>query len=486
MPKGPLFYRDIGGGFTNLEEFREPFARSFDLDAHEFQAVGDNSTDNTAQLNALFQAAYHATGPVKVRLPAGIYRHSGKLFWPYPARIVGDGARSTILRFTGTGEAHGFLNPLVAEQREFMEIGQFNLDYAGSAVDNLTAFNLKGLSSSWVHDILMTGWVGNNSKGLVLDGSYGGTIGSFWNVIERISNDASPIGTGILLTGTNANGQSNENIVRDSRITHFSVCGVNIDIGDHVTVERCDLTSPDIGAVGIIVNDVIAQIIRCRFETNDTSIVIKKTNSAPDSTVIDGCDFSSNNLAIDIQANIIGKTYIRNNHFTGGTLVGVKVDTSSQTPILENNSFKGTAAVQIVDASTSQAPQSLENLFPIYFIRDNITAGLAGPQINAAGSTVAFVYVDRPYVIRGITTRLSAAATAGTLTIKATISTNPCVLAPIVYAGSGSNGKSWQGIANDFGTGGSAIGVQITTDAGWLPITDDLIVAVWVQFTDNL
>ena len=61
----------------------------------DYGAVGDNSTDNLAALNAAFAAAY--ANKKTVYIPSGIYCVSDTLEIPHNSRVFGDGAKQSII-----------------------------------------------------------------------------------------------------------------------------------------------------------------------------------------------------------------------------------------------------------------------------------------------------------------------------------------------------------------------------------------------------
>lgn len=82
--------------------------------------------------------------------------------------------------------------------------------------------------------------------------------------------------------------------------------------------------------------------------------------------------------------------------------------------------------------------------------------------------------------IVGISVRSSAARTAGTLTVDATVNGTATGLQAVLNATNTQTAYSTQRRESDTGSAGDRVGVKITTDASWAPTTADIIVVVWV------
>jgi hypothetical protein len=82
------------------------------ISAAAYGAVGDDSTDNTTALTNALAAAKAAARPLYI--PAGTYRYSGDILsidW-HAGAIIGDGARSSILKQTSTSANGVIITPL--------------------------------------------------------------------------------------------------------------------------------------------------------------------------------------------------------------------------------------------------------------------------------------------------------------------------------------------------------------------------------------
>lgn len=111
---------------------------------------------------------------------------------------------------------------------------------------------------------------------------------------------------------------------------------------------------------------------------------------------------------------------------------------------------------------------------------------VAASQTNVALSALVSVNFDtwkapRAGSIVAIVTRLTEARTAGTLTVKATINGVATTLSVITNAANTLGGISTEQAGIDKYVAGDLIGMQVTTDAGWLPITSDLEAYIEVE-----
>lgn len=89
--------------------------------------------------------------------------------------------------------------------------------------------------------------------------------------------------------------------------------------------------------------------------------------------------------------------------------------------------------------------------------------------------------------IVGISILGSTARTAGTLTVDATIDGTASGVQAILNGTNTTSAYTRNPREANRGVAGSYVGVKLTTDAGWLPITADVVVAVWVlAFLDGI
>lgn len=97
------------------------------------------------------------------------------------------------------------------------------------------------------------------------------------------------------------------------------------------------------------------------------------------------------------------------------------------------------------------------------------TAVALSAQVSGNSNTIRMVSAGS---IVGLSTQLTEAITAGTLTVTVTKNGSPMTLSIVHTSGSGSQATLAAGI-NTY-VAGDLIGIQLTTDAGFLPVTTDI------------
>jgi hypothetical protein len=112
---------------------------------------------------------------------------------------------------------------------------------------------------------------------------------------------------------------------------------------------------------------------------------------------------------------------------------------------------------------------------------------VAASQTNVPLSCLVSINFDtikmmRPGSVVGMSTRLTEAIAAGTLTVRLT--KNGAAGTLLIAHTSGTGGEVIQGVGVDTYAAGDLIGVQITTTAGFLPITTDL--EVWLEIAESI
>lgn len=146
--------------------------------------------------------------------------------------------------------------------------------------------------------------------------------------------------------------------------------------------------------------------------------------------------------------------------------------------------FEGSLTPQpwILDPGTvSGAAVAGRYAVPEKWAQNNVAASQTDVDLTQLVSTL-FVQTKmiRGGSITGLSTRFNEAITAGTATVTVTINGAAGTLAIVHTSGSNpSGGEATQGSGIDVFVAGDLVGVQITTDAGFLPITTDL--ESWVE-----
>lgn len=113
-------------------------------------------------------------------------------------------------------------------------------------------------------------------------------------------------------------------------------------------------------------------------------------------------------------------------------------------------------------------------------VRD--TAAGASDQNASVGYCIPF-----GYELIAISVTSSAARTAGTLTVDATIGGTASGLQAVLNATTTNNAYATVARGTYPGAAGDKVGVKITTASGWTPTTADITVSVWcLQYLDGI
>lgn len=135
--------------------------------------------------------------------------------------------------------------------------------------------------------------------------------------------------------------------------------------------------------------------------------------------------------------------------------------------------------------STERLFQDTMQLVPLTFMQDAVAASQTNVQlpvaeVNAGAGNACDGYT-MPWAgnIVGISFQLSAAGSAGTLTIGPTVdgteSSDPTLSVTTAASGSDTATRGTAAFA-----AGAVIGAEITTDGSWNGTSSDLVVTVWV------
>ena len=122
---------------------------------------------------------------------------------------------------------------------------------------------------------------------------------------------------------------------------------------------------------------------------------------------------------------------------------------------------------------------------PHLFYQDNVAASQSAVALAVVGPASGIDY-EMPWAgsIVGISAQVASAEarTAGTLTVDATINGTVTGLQAVLDGTNTQNHSATQAKDTDAFVAGDLLGCKITTDAGWLPVSADLIVVVYVSF----
>ncbi len=122
---------------------------------------------------------------------------------------------------------------------------------------------------------------------------------------------------------------------------------------------------------------------------------------------------------------------------------------------------------------------------PLFFHQDAVAASQSAVAMNtveaeAVVQTNTGYRVPWPFHVVGISVLSGAARTAGTLTVDATIGGTATGLQAVLDATNATHHSASQGRNADAGGAGGVVGVKLTTDASWAPVTADINVVVYV------
>jgi len=124
-------------------------------------------------------------------------------------------------------------------------------------------------------------------------------------------------------------------------------------------------------------------------------------------------------------------------------------------------------------------------IVPLLFVQDNVAASQTDVQLNiqevASAAALLIDGLTMPWAgsVVGISVDLSAAATAGQLTVGASIDGTESAATRQTITTATAARAVFQADAVRFAAG-AKLGVEITTNAGWDATTADLAVVVWV------
>lgn len=119
---------------------------------------------------------------------------------------------------------------------------------------------------------------------------------------------------------------------------------------------------------------------------------------------------------------------------------------------------------------------------PHMFMQDNVAASQAAVALALAGASP--VEVEMPWAgsIVGISVLSNESRTAGTLTVDVTVNGTEKSFQAVLDATNPDHHSASQALDADVFAADDRLGVKITTDAGWLPVTADIVVVVYVSF----
>lgn len=431
-------------------------------------AVGDGVTDDSVALQTTLNMVKSAGGGF-MHLEAGKnYAFASTLDVPFPGGIRGVSRAISKMTYTGTTTALRTANWGTAEQKLNFKLVDFDL-----LIPNCTATTIgihaKGMCHG-VIDIYLSGVATNatipaGSIGLLVDASYGPSVGAWWN---KIISHIRGFDTCIKFFGYDGNGQANENIVGPNARLGWYGKGVWVETGDHVTVRDSELSASSPGAIGVYTQDEMTRVLNCRFESVAEAVRLAAADASHPGgrrAVIEHNIFSSGGVVIE--AGVTTGPRIGPNYWASG--VGVIDNMANQ----QNFS--------------AMARYSDRSLIPLTFTLPAIAANTTYNDLTVLGGTAAKdlrYYLGHPYQIRGVSARLSSSVSAGSITITPKVGTTPSSTLSLTLS-SGSAGSMYQGMSKDTNNGTNSVQCQVVTDAAYSAAAGQtMIVTVWVEATD--
>jgi hypothetical protein len=182
-------------------------------------------------------------------------------------------------------------------------------------------------------------------------------------------------------------------------------------------------------------------------------------------------------LIISGPASIIGALSI-----TGTTTITGTTNITGTTTVTGALSTSGVSGT-ITASADLDAPGGFATQLN-YWYQENVAANQSAVAISIVVPALT-VKTELPTIragsVIGIVVYSNAARADGTLTVDATIDGAVTGLTAVLNAGATQTKATTQAKGLDTFTAGQRIGVKITTDANWLPITADITVSVLIE-----
>lgn len=243
---------------------------------------------------------------------------------------------------------------------------------------------------------------------------------------------------------------------------------VDMETGAAMTCDVYGLTAEILGtnatsgtAAGLYVKNSV--------NVDDTAILENATGKTVTNVLlIDNDGTNTNGIYIDSAGTSAAAIHINGTH---------TVDLSLQSG---NTIANGAAGTITIDSDVDATGGYQHQLTSWY--QDNVVANQAAVVLNMDGNASrAEVPSVKAGSIIGIAVYSNEARTAGTLTVDATIDGSVTGLQAVLDVTNTQTHTATQARAADAFTAGQRIGIKITTDAGWLPVTADITAVVLVE-----
>lgn len=247
-----------GDGVDNAEKRMQARLSGVAINAREYGAVGDGTTDDTAALQDALDAL-STTGGL-LYLPPGEYRVTSTLTFDGEITIVGAGPVASIVAYEGEGYAFDYSTHGTRAFR--VNIESLRVTYGVDADGGIALYDVS-LATCRRVEVLGPG-IGTNGNGFYVGGTINGN--AVYNGFERC------LALGCLVGFAIYNNGSNDNSLHESRAT---LCTTGVDVVDsnHVVIDDCQIEACGIGVAITSSSTSLAdalEIKSCRFENNTT------------------------------------------------------------------------------------------------------------------------------------------------------------------------------------------------------------------------
>ncbi len=134
-------------------------------------------------------------------------------------------------------------------------------------------------------------------------------------------------------------------------------------------------------------------------------------------------------------------------------------------------------------AGTVERIISKGQLVPFTFTRTGVAASATNSamQISDTAADVPEAVIPFDFEVVAVTTSITTARSAGTLTTEATINGTGTGITNVINGQSTTRSRNTSRRGQKIGSAGDRIGARLTTDASFAPVTNnDVAVTVWV------
>lgn len=287
----------------------------------------------------------------------------------------------------------------------------------------------------------------------------------------------------VMIRNTKIHGAATESVyASDLNLFALQDCHIEAETGQTgscVRISNIDqgIISDNIIEIGVDFTEHGIWALDCdllQITNNLINSLGNETNATYSGIILDG-----NTNDCTVQDNKIRSTG------TNKYLYGIRVDDSTcDNNTVINNDLRASSAAagnEFSDAGTGTVA-GLEPTLLAGWYQDNVIASQTGVVLNLPLTPRTEITMPADGYVVGIAVRSNEARTAGTLTVDATINGTVTGLTAVLDGTNTQTKTTRQSNSADKFTAGQRIGVKLTTDAGWLPVTADIDVTVLVVY----